>query len=98
MADGPLYLRSLREFTRGSITLGDLGKLQEEAHGASDRAFAVIMGSIVESSLTTFLTSRLRPNLNRVQRKRLFDYQGPLGTFSAKIIVAYAMQLIGPTT
>jgi len=98
MADEPAYLRAFKDFTRDDLTFDDLPKLESEVYGTSDRASAVILGSVLESSLTTFLSRKLRPDLNRVQKKRLFDYEGPLGTFSAKIILTYAMQLIGPLT
>ena len=98
MADEPTYVRAFKDFTRSDLTISDLPKLETEIYDANDRASAVILGSIVESSLTTFLSRKLRQDLNRVQRKRLFDYEGPLGTFSAKIILTYAMRLIGPVT
>jgi len=98
MADEPAYVRAFKDFTRGDLTSNDLPKLETEIYDANDRASAVILGSIVESTLTTFLSRKLRQDLNRVQRKRLFDYEGPLGTFSAKVILTYAMQLIGPIT
>lgn len=34
--------------------------------------------------------------MNSKQRRAVYDYDGPLGTFSAKIAVAYAMSAIGP--
>lgn len=98
MADEPAYVRHFKDYARGTLTLDDLSKIEAEIYSANDRASAVVLGSMVESSLTTFLTRKVRQNLNRVQKRRLFDYEGPLGTFSAKIILAYAMELIGQVT
>src|SRR5208282_2637922 len=66
MADEPAYLRAFKDFTRGDLSFDNLPKLESEVYGTSDRASAVILGSVLESSLTTFLRRKLRPDLNRV--------------------------------
>ncbi len=98
MVDDPAYVRAFKDFVGGDLTIKELPELEAEVHGLSDRASAILLGSILESSLTTFLSRKLRPELNKKERKRLFDYEGPLGTLSAKIMLAYAMELIGPVT
>jgi hypothetical protein len=40
----------------------------------------------------------MRPSLNSDDIRRLFDYEGPIGSFSARIRVAYAFNLFGPET
>jgi hypothetical protein len=98
MTDEPAYVRAFKDFARGGLALDDLSKIEAEIYGASDRAAAVVLGSMVESSLGTFLKAKIRKDLKPGQKRRLFDYEGPLGTFSAKIILTYAMELIGPVT
>lgn len=98
MVDEPAYIRRFKAFTRGELTIADLPRLEDEVYGINERASAIIFGSIVENSLTALLKNSLRQEMNRNQRKRLFDERGPLGTFSAKIITAYAFELIGPAT
>ena len=98
MADEPAYIRRFKMFTRGDLAVTDLPRLEDEVYGINERASTIIFGSIVENSLTMLLTNILRQEMKRDQRKRLFDERGPLGTFSAKIILAYAIKLIGPAT
>jgi hypothetical protein len=98
MPDEPAYVRNLKAFARGSLTPEDLPKLEAELYGASDRASAVMLASILESSLEIFLRSKTRPSLNSEDNRILFDFSGPLGTFSSKIIVGYAFNWYGPDT
>jgi hypothetical protein len=96
--DDLAYVRDLKAFARGGLDLDDLPALEAELYGANDRASAVMLGSFLESSLTTFLTHQLRMDLNNDDRRRIFDHQGPLGTFASKIILTYALKLVGPIT
>jgi hypothetical protein len=96
MSGDPAYVRDLKAFTRGDLTLGDLPALESELYGANDRASAVLFGSIAESALTVLLKATLRPNLNSGATKALFGPEGPLGTFSSKTALAFAMGPLGP--
>ena len=40
----------------------------------------------------------MRDDLNSDERSKLFGCDGAVGTFSAKIITAYAAKIIGPIT
>lgn len=64
----------------------------------SHRATAVLWGSFVETNLEKYIASKMRPDLKSDDRKQLFDYEGAVGTFASKIIVAYALTFIGPIT
>jgi hypothetical protein len=57
-----------------------------------------MFGSFLEVNLERFLFKQMRPDLNSKDRRQLFEYEGALGTFSSKIVVAYALELIGPVT
>ncbi|MFZ1430127.1 MAG: hypothetical protein WAS21_25555 [Geminicoccaceae bacterium] len=50
---------------------------------------------MVEDSLQAAIQRRMRPQ-SADEIDRLFDGQGPLSTFSAKIMVGYAISAIGP--
>lgn len=57
-----------------------------------------MFAAFVETHLERLLLSKMR-NLNFDDRQRLFGPdRGPLGDFSAKIIIAYALKVIGPIT
>jgi hypothetical protein len=64
----------------------------------NDRATAIMFGSFVEATLERLLAKQLRQDLNSDDRKKVFEYEGALGTFSSKTIMAYAMSLIGPVS
>jgi len=97
MADDPAYIKAFKEFARGDLKFEDLPALEAELYGArNDRASAVILGSILETALETLLKATLRPNMNREMRRTLFDFRGPMGDFSSKIAVAFAIGIIGP--
>jgi hypothetical protein len=98
MADDPGYIREFKAFVRGDLTYQDLPAIEAELYGANDRARAVMLGAVTETALTIFVKHATRPTFNRDDNRLLFDFNGPLGTFSAKILVAYAFNLFGPDT
>lgn len=99
MADEPEYIRDFKNFARAYPEFSDLPKLEAELYGANDRACAVMLGSIVDSSLEAFAAAKLRKDLTADDRRLLFDSAGsPLGTFSSRILIAHAFNLIGPET
>jgi hypothetical protein len=98
MPTEPAYIREFKRFTQGDITIDDLPRLEAELYGTNDRASAVMQASLTESSLQTFLQSHLRPSFNVSDMRLLFDFSGILGSFAAKITVAYAFNWFGPET
>lgn len=93
------YIRNLRKLTQDNPTPADIEALEKELYrSGSDRTSVVMFGTLVESFLERLLQKAVREDLNREDRKRLFDYEGAAGTFSAKILVAHAFKLIGPIT
>jgi hypothetical protein len=97
MPDEPAYIRKLKEFTRGDLTYEDLPTLEKYLYSGNDRATALVLSSVVELALESLLQSRMRPNLNSETMRALFDPDGPIGTFSAKTALAYAVGIIGTT-
>lgn len=99
MAREPACIKNLRLLTRADPQSENLEAIENELYSSgSDRATAVMFGSFVETSLGRLLAMVMRDDLNADQRRRLSDSGGPLGTFSSKIITAYALKLIGPIT
>jgi hypothetical protein len=98
MPKDPAYIRNFKKFAQGAPTASDLPRLEAELYGSSDRASAVMLGSIVEAALENFLRSKIRPSLNADDIRLLFEFSGVLGTFGAKIIAAYAFNWYGPET
>ncbi|WP_439893221.1 hypothetical protein ACS7SF_25360 (plasmid) [Ralstonia sp. 25C] len=58
----------------------------------SDRGCGLMGASYVDNRLEELLKKRLR--LNSDLKARMFDYSGPLGSFSARINMAYAIGLL----
>ena len=96
MAKEPAYIKNLKALTRGDPDVSHLEASERELYGASDRAIAVMVGAMVETSLQRLLSTILRPDLNSDDRNKIFEYNGTLGTFGSKIVMAYALRLIGP--
>lgn len=60
----------------------------------TDRALVVIVGSMIEDFLAQTLKACMRNPANHRERAELWGTQGLLGTFSAKIKMAYALSII----
>jgi DNA-binding MltR family transcriptional regulator len=62
----------------------------------SDRAVALIIGSMLENRLQTIITihSHCDPTTEKTIFERLLNPAGPLGSFSAKIDIAYIIGII----
>jgi len=99
MASEPAYIRNLRLISRAEPQFMHIETLERELYNSeSDRATVVLFGSFVEANLGRLLFKLMRDNLNSTDRKLMFEYNGVVGTFSSKIILAYALKLIGPKT
>jgi hypothetical protein len=84
---------------RADPTLAQLEALERELYASgNDRTTAVMLGSFVETNLQRLLASVMRDDLDSKDRKQLFEYEGAVSSFSSKIVVAYALKLIGSTT
>jgi hypothetical protein len=97
----PAATKALRAFARADPVVNGkeaLAALENELFNTSDRVTAVMLGAHVETALERLLLSRMRNNLNPTNRDRLLGSNGVIGTFSAKIIIAYAMRFVGPIT
>ncbi|WP_374634605.1 hypothetical protein [Ferrovibrio sp.] len=88
------YIQELIAYGLGDPTHKDLKSLRSEIYNGSDRSCAIVFGSFVEISLIRFLKTKTRPSTH----EDIFDYRGPLGTFSSKIRMAYSLNFIGPKT
>jgi hypothetical protein len=99
MARGSKYVKDLKALIESDPEAADIPDLERELFASgSDRALAVLYSSLVEVLIKRLLNAKMRSELNSDDRDRLFGPQGPVGTFSSRIIVAYAFGLIGPDT
>lgn len=99
MASVSPYVKDLKGLIASDPEAADIPDLERELFASgSDRALAVLYSSLVEVLIKRLLNAKIRSELNSDDRDRLFGPQGPVGTFSSRIIVAYAFGLIGPDT
>lgn len=89
----PTYLKDVKKFGSEEPTPKDLKKLEAELYSGPDRAAAVVLASLVERSIGRLLQMNMRNG-----SKDLLEPERPIGTFAAKIQIAYAFNLIGPIT
>lgn len=92
------YVRDFKALQKGEVTAATLAALEVELYGASDRARAVLLPAFVENALERYLKSKLRPTFPSSDYRRLFGFEAPLGSFSAKIQMVYAFNWCGPHT
>ncbi|MBI3918498.1 MAG: hypothetical protein HY322_16010 [Betaproteobacteria bacterium] len=76
------------------VGLGDWNEMVGLFHSETDRGAAILAGSFAEHALGTFLTHRVK---DKNVAEKLFGPVGPLSSFSQRIAVAYAFDLISPT-
>lgn len=62
-------------------------------HGENDRVFIILHGATLDDILKEHLDEKFK-GLNRDERDRLFNYNGPAGSFSARLMLAQALGLI----
>jgi DNA-binding MltR family transcriptional regulator len=90
-----LYLRNFKNLTRLPPTVEQAEQVEKEFYGTSDRACAILFAGWVELALDRALKSVFRADISSTLSKRLFEFDGSVGTFSAKIDVAYGLGLFG---
>ncbi|HEY4029967.1 MAG TPA: hypothetical protein VGM25_06460 [Caulobacteraceae bacterium] len=97
MGGEPAHIANLKRVTRAEPTRDHLEDLEKELYTqGNDRATAILYGTFVETSLRRLLETKIRDDLSSADRKKIWEYEGPLGSFSPKTIMAYALRLIGP--
>lgn len=64
----------------------DTSALDDELHGASDRACVIMVATAVDDALYVYLRSRMR-KLNGDATSSIFEGRAPLSSFSARIDV-----------
>jgi hypothetical protein len=91
MSKANATIKNLRALLRDhSIPLRQIPKHVKEITGNNDRLVAVVLASVLEKNLTSLLEDVLL----KTDHERLFGPRCPLATFSAKIDLCHALNLI----
>ena len=80
-------------FSRGELDVERFHDLMEELNTSSDRAVAILGGSLVEVSLTSAILAHL--HRNKKITDELFNTTGALGAFATKIHLGLLVGMYG---
>jgi DNA-binding MltR family transcriptional regulator len=71
----------------------DLDALADAFENETDRGAVILLATVFEDKLSDALLKTMKP-LNSDEKSRLFNYDAPLGTFSAKIRMSHALGIL----
>lgn len=90
----PTHIRNLKKYGSGDPTQQNIRAVEAEMYSGPDRGAALVLGALAERALEKLLRRGMRDS----GVNELFDFGAPIGTFYAKIQVAFAFRLLGQTT
>ncbi len=100
MPSEPAYVTALKALSKSTSmpSIETLRETEREFYGESDRACGILLGEWVGWALERAIRSILRADLSNNAAKRLFEFEGPLGTLSSKIDLGFALSIYGRQT
>jgi DNA-binding MltR family transcriptional regulator len=90
-------IKALKAHSRSKITRASIEAQGASLEHESDRGTVIMTAAMIEDTLNQALENRLG-HLNRKELDALFEFNGPMGTFSAKIKSAQAFKIIDRAT
>lgn len=91
----PAYRKAFDDFIASPPAIEHAEAMEEEFYlGTGDRAAVILQASNVENILRLVLAGRFRESKDL--NSRIFEGQGPLSSFSHKILLGYALSVYGP--
>jgi dUTPase len=97
MVTQPAYLRNLKEYARRRTTDSktETDELIADYSSESDRGAIILVATTIEDMLQDQITKNLPVLLtDETARKKMFEHDGLISSFSKKIEMAYAMGII----
>lgn len=99
MSSEPSSYQSLRAYYNISMLSQDPAVMARDLQRESDRAMVVVGASLLEDGLREMIRTKFRVmNGEKLKSLRIFDHDGPIGSFSKKITMGYALGLIDEQT
>jgi hypothetical protein len=81
----------------GFVSIDDISDYFAEIEtNKNDRSVAILLGTTVENALQSAIEQAIR--IDERGQRDLFNYDRPLGTFAAKIMMAHALHIFGDET
>lgn len=93
MTKDPSAVATLKKFYKDKDFLPAAADVMKELMGTSDRAAVITLGAFLDDALEMRLTRALRP-METDDHDYAFRFDGPLGSFSARIDMSYLLKLI----
>jgi DNA-binding MltR family transcriptional regulator len=91
-------VKALKKHGNEPLTIADLGALEKEFVGASDRALVILWASMVDEQIRRAIPKRMRQDISKTMLDKVIGDKGPFTTFSSKILVGYAFGVFGRVT
>lgn len=88
---------ALNKLTRQPLAYENMPGLIEEINSMSDRACAIVWAAMLDDLLEMALSKKMRV-LTEKEYESLFLNQAPLSSFSAKILLGYALNVYNSET
>jgi DNA-binding MltR family transcriptional regulator len=98
MFNTPGSVKTLRRYWKNRIAPRDPIELAQELVNESDRAVVILAATILDDELVELLRRRMVIEPNKEQSDYIFRYDGPLGSFSSRIEIAYLFGFIDEIT
>lgn len=93
MTDDPKSVQSLKRYYNDRLAIPDDEELFAELQEANDRSVVITLTAFTEDALEFVIAKRLR-RMTKEEYLHAFRFDGPFGSFSRKIEVAYLMEAI----
>lgn len=89
MSSTPKAIKSLREYYKDRRARADIKHLMSELRGESDRAVVILMSAFLDDELSKMLSRAFAERMAPQEIDYAFRFEGPLGSFAARIEVAH---------
>ncbi len=97
MAKESTALKELKAASRKEPGPEYADRLDAELEGQSDRAAVILVSTVIEDALERRIRLEMRTMTDK-EADDLFGFEKPLGTFSARISIGWAMSIYGGRT
>ena len=100
MPSEPAYVTAFKAYckTDSMPNVALMRDMEREFYGENDRACGILLGEWLNWILEGTIRSLLRPDLPNVLAKRLFEFDGSVGTLASKIDLGFALSIYGRQT
>jgi hypothetical protein len=96
--ENPAYLKAFKAYQAQEPTSAEVPDMEQEFYGGSDRAVVILQAVAVEIMLEEAIKSLMTQRSSLNLSKDVFGFDRPIGTFSAKSLIAYALGIFGKKT